>query len=104
MPSNTSATEGGRVRSEVAVGVAGPPAHSAPVAALFPGARGFCTFHAGRVWHPQTLSGGSGSLLLHSLLLLLLALWYFARLDRLSPSNLSHEWRGQSTGVWMEIN
>ncbi len=60
------------------MGVAGPPAHAAPEAALFPGLASFVRSLLARVWHPRTVSGWAGSLALHTLLLMLLAFWYFA--------------------------
>jgi hypothetical protein len=68
----------GRVGCELDVGVAGPPAHAAPSAALVPGFGALVCPWLARVWHPRTVSGWVGSLMLHSLLLLLLAFWYFA--------------------------
>ena len=78
MPFVTSETQTGRDRREVDVGVAGPPAHAAPEAALFPGLASFVRSLLARSWHPQTVSGWVGSLALHTLLLMLLAFWYFA--------------------------
>jgi hypothetical protein len=78
MPAFTSEGLAGGDCREQDVGVAGPPAHAAPEAALFPGMGAFVRRLLSRAWHPRTLSGWVGSVLLHTLLLLLLAFWYFA--------------------------
>ena len=78
MPRATSEALPSIGRSEQDVGIAGPPPHAAAIASLAPEA----TAATGNVlrqwsWHPQTVQGWVGSLALHTVLLMVLAFWYF---------------------------
>ena len=64
--------------SERDVGVAGPPPHAAATVAFAPELTGAFRTLLRYGWSPHSIKGWVGSLTLHMVLLVSLALWYFA--------------------------